>query len=174
MVQEEFRAFVRLSFQTKEDLMKQSFVSSSRRGLLSVSAAAAFAVVGLAGVSVAHADPIALTAKLVPVTGAPPTGIGHATATYDPATEVLSWEVDYAGLSGPVLAAHIHGPATPGMDAPVVIPFQPPFPSPFSGRAKLTLDQVSQLLGGLYYVNLHTQAFPNGEIRGQLNVQPSS
>ncbi|MCB8880178.1 CHRD domain-containing protein [Acidisoma cellulosilytica] len=154
--------------------MKQSIVSSSRRGLLSFAAVAAFAVAGLAGVSVAHADPVTLTAKLVPVTGAPPTGIGHVTATYDPASETISWQVDYAGLSGPVLAAHIHGPATPGMDAGVVVPFTPPFPSPFMGKAHLTLDQVSQLLGGLYYVNLHTQAFPGGEIRGQLNVQPSN
>ena len=154
--------------------MKQSIALPSRRGLLSLAGAAAFAVAGLAGVSVAHADPVTLTAKLVPVPGAPPTGIGHVTATYDPSTEVLSWQVDYAGLSGPLLAAHIHGPATPGMDAPVVIPFQPPFPDPFTGHAKLTLDQVSQLLGGLYYVNLHTQAFPAGELRGQLNVQPNT
>lgn len=154
--------------------MKQSIVSSGRLGLLSLAAIAAFAVAGLGGISVAHADPVTLTAKLVPVPGAPPTGIGHVTATYDAASQVLSWQVDYAGLSGPLLAAHIHGPATPGMDAPVVVPFQPPFQNPFSGHAKLTLDQVSQLLGGLYYVNLHTQAFPAGEIRGQLNVQPSS
>jgi hypothetical protein len=153
--------------------MQQSIVSSSRRGLFRLAAAASFVVAGLVGLSAAHADPITLTAKLVPVTGAPPTGIGHVVAVYDPSTLTLSWKVDYAGLSGPILAAHIHGPASPGMDAPVVVPFQPPFPDPFSGSAKLTLDQVSQLLGGLYYVNLHTQAFPGGEIRGQLNVQPN-
>ncbi|HEX3982387.1 MAG TPA: CHRD domain-containing protein [Acidisoma sp.] len=154
--------------------MKQSIVSSSRRGLLPLAAAAAFALAGLTGLSAAHADPVTLTAKLVPVPGAPPTGIGHVVAVYDPSTLMLSWKVDYAGLSGPVLAAHIHGPASPGMDAPVVVPFVPPFTDPFSGSAKITLDQVSQLLGGLYYVNLHTQAFPAGEIRGQLNVQPSN
>lgn len=174
MVHEERLAFICVPFQTKEDLMKQPIVSSTRRGLLSFAAVAAFAVAGLGGMAAAHADGVTLMAKLVPVTGAPPTGIGHVTATYDPSTQTLTWNVDYAGLSGPVLAAHIHGPATPGMDGPVVIPFTPPFPSPFSGNAKLTLDQVSQLLGGLYYVNLHTQAFPDGEIRGQLNVQPSS
>ncbi len=154
--------------------MKLSVVSLSRRGLLPLAATAAFALAGLTGLTPAHADPVTLTAKLVPVPGAPATGIGHAVATYDPSTLTLAWKVDYAGLSGPVLAAHIHGPAEPGMDGPIVVPFQPPFTDPFSGSAKLTLDQVSQLLGGLYYVNLHTQAFPAGEIRGQLNVQPTN
>jgi hypothetical protein len=154
--------------------MKQSIVSLGRRGLIPLVAAAAFAVAGLSGMAVAKADPITLTAKLVPVTGAPPTGLGSVVATYDPATLLLTWHVTYAGLSGPVLAGHFHGPATPGMDAPPVIFFHPPLTSPIDGSQKLTLDQVSQLLGGLYYVNLHTKAFPMGEIRGQVNVQPTN
>jgi CHRD domain len=153
--------------------MTQSIFSPGRRGLVAL-IAAAFAVLGLAGSPVAHADPITLTAKLVPVPGAPPTGLGEMIGTYDPSTQVLTWHVTYAGLSGPVLAAHFHGPATPGMDAPPVIFFQPPLTSPIDGSQKLTLDQVSQLLGGLYYVNLHTKAFPMGEIRGQVNVQPTN
>jgi hypothetical protein len=154
--------------------MKQSIFSPGRRGLVSLAAAAAFMVAGLTGLATAHADPITLTAKLVPVLGAPPTGLGEVVATYDPSTLVLTWHVTYAGLSGPLLAAHFHGPATPGTDAPPVIFFQPPLTSPINGSAKLTLDQVSQLLGGLYYVNLHTHAFPMGEIRGQVNVQPTN
>jgi hypothetical protein len=154
--------------------MKQSIVSPGRRGLVPLVAAAAFAVAGLSGIAAAHADPITLTAKLVPVPGAPPTGLGQVVATYDPTTLVLTWHVTYAGLSGPVLAGHFHGPATPGMDAPPVIFFHPPLTSPIDGSQKLTLDQVSQLLGGLYYVNLHTRAFPMGEIRGQVNVQPTN
>ena len=154
--------------------MTQSIVSPGRRRLASLAAAAAFAVAGLAGIGVAHADPVTLTAKLVPVAGAPPTGLGAVVATYDPSTLTLTWHVTYAGLSGPVLAGHFHGPATPGRDAPPVIFFQPPLTSPIDGSQKLTLDQVSQLLGGLYYVNLHTKAFPMGEIRGQVNVQPTN
>lgn len=154
--------------------MTQSMLSPRRRGLLSCAAAAAFVIAGFTGIAAAKADPITLTAKLVPVTGAPPTGIGEMVAHYDPSTLMLSWHLTYAGLSGPVMAAHFHGPATPGMDAPPVIPLVPPLTSPVDGSAKLTLDQVSQLLGGLYYVNLHTAAFPGGEIRGQVNVQPSN
>ena len=154
--------------------MKQSIVSPSRRGLVAMVAAAAFAVAGLTGIAAAHAAPVTLTAKLVPVPGAPPTGLGEAVVTYDPATLMLSWHVTYAGLSGPVLAAHFHGPATPGTDAPPIIFFHPPLTSPIDGSQKLTLDQVSQLLGGLFYINLHTHAFPMGEIRGQVNVQPTN
>jgi hypothetical protein len=154
--------------------MKQSIVSIGRRGLVSLVVAAAFAVAGLGGAAIAHADPITLTAKLVPEGSAPPTGLGHVVATYDPSTLMLTWNVTYSGLSGPVLAGHFHGPATPGTDAPPVIFFHPPLMSPISGSQKLTLDQVSQLLGGLYYVNLHTKAFPGGEIRGQVNVQPTN
>ena len=154
--------------------MKQSIVSPGRRGLATLVAAAAFALAGFAGISAAHADSVTLTAKLVPAPGAPPTGLGHVVANYNPSTLMLTWHVTYAGLSGPVLAAHFHGPATPGKDAPPVIFFQPPLASPIDGSQKLTLDQVSQLLGGLYYVNVHTKAFPNGEIRGQVNVQPTN
>jgi hypothetical protein len=32
----------------------------------------------------------------------------------------------------------------------------------------LTPAQRDELLGGLYYVNIHTAAFPGGEIRGQI------
>jgi hypothetical protein len=154
--------------------MKQSIITLGRRGLLPLMAAAALGVAGLAGMAAAHADPITLTAKLVPEGSAPPTGLGQVVATYDPSTLTLTWHVTYAGLSGPVLAGHFHGPATPGMDAPPVIFFHPPLTSPIDGSQKLTLDQVSQLLGGLYYVNLHTKAFPMGEIRGQVNVQPTN
>ncbi|WP_284944063.1 CHRD domain-containing protein [Acidisoma cladoniae] len=154
--------------------MKQSNAGFTlgRRTLLPVVAAAAFAVAGLSGIVAAKADTVTLTAKLIPEQGAPPTGLGAVVATYDAATLTLSWHITYSGLTGPLVAAHFHGPATPGMDAPPVIPIPPPYLNPLDGSAKLTLDQVSQLLGGLYYVNLHTAAYPNGEIRGQVNVQP--
>ncbi|GAB0113944.1 CHRD domain-containing protein [Acidisoma sp. C75] len=160
--------------------MTPSRLSTGRRRLLAVAAGLGLALTGALTVTAAHADPVTLTAKLVPVPGAPPTGLGHMVAQYDPTTQLLTWRVTYSGLSGPVVAAHIHGPATPTMDqaplasAPVVVPFTPPLTSPIQGSAKLTLDQVSQLLGGLYYVNLHTAAFPGGEIRGQINVQPTN
>ena len=52
------------------------------------------------------------------------TGTGAATVTLDTATGKLSWDVTYSGLSGPAMAAHIHGPADPGQNAGVVVPFE--------------------------------------------------
>lgn len=37
-----------------------------------------------------------------------------------------------------------------------------------AGTATLTTEQAQQLSDGMWYVNLHTEAYPDGEIRGQL------
>ena len=99
-------------------------------------------------------------------------GTGSVTMTYDPATKELTWDGTYSGMTGPVTAAHIHGPAEPGKNAGVVLWLSTkgqPFPSPFKGSAKLTDAQANDLMSGQYYVNIHTAANPGGEIRGQLD-----
>lgn len=101
----------------------------------------------------------------------PPTtsaGTGEATVTLNTATRRISWDVTYSGLSGPAKAAHIHGPAAPGKNAPVVVPFTGSLASPIKGSKVLTAAQVSSLEAGNYYVNIHTAQHPAGEIRGQL------
>ena len=44
--------------------------------------------------------------------------------------------------------------------------------SPFRGGVHLTDEQADQLLAGQWYVNIHTAAHPDGEIRGQVLRQP--
>ena len=95
-------------------------------------------------------------------------GSGTANVRYNPATTMLSWSVTHSGLSGPVTAAHIHGPAGPGQNAGVVIPFTNVTAATITGEARLTPEQLGQLTSGQWYVNLHTAANPGGEIRGQL------
>ncbi len=97
-------------------------------------------------------------------------GRGEAKVTVDRATRQLTWEVGYNGLTGPVTAAHFHGPAAPGQNAGVVVPIaQGPATNPMRGSAMLTEEQMNQLLQGRWYINLHTEQNKGGEIRGQVN-----
>jgi hypothetical protein len=92
-------------------------------------------------------------------------GTGTATATLDGNT--LNYTVEYSGLSGPATAAHFHGPAEPGANAGVVVPFANPA-SPIKGTATLNDQQKADLMAGKWYANVHTQQNPGGEIRGQM------
>ena len=47
---------------------------------------------------------------------------GTADITYDSASKNLSWTIEHTGLSGDVTAAHFHGPAAVGVNAPPVVP----------------------------------------------------
>jgi hypothetical protein len=67
--------------------------------------------------------------------------------------------------------AHFHGPAKAGQNAPPVIwlSTQGSTPAnPIAGTATLTPDQAQQFQAGEWYVNVHTQSHPAGEIRGQV------
>jgi hypothetical protein len=118
--------------------------------------------------SAAQAEDIKFRADLAPGAGVKSSGKGTATATLDTNTKTLTWTVDYSGLSGPATAAHIHGPADPGANAGIVIPFTGNLASPIKGSATLTDAQMAQLEAGKWYVNIHTEANKPGEIRGQL------
>ena len=94
---------------------------------------------------------------------------GTVTGHYDAATGALTYSISYVGLSGPVIAAHIHGPTSPTrQDAPVVQPIPGPYASPISGKVTLTPRQAKDLGEGELYVNLHTAASPDGEARARL------
>ena len=117
----------------------------------------------------ASATTLSIVSELSPRNEVPPTsstGSGRATVSLDRASRRLTWNVAYAGLTGPVTGAHIHSGAE-GTNGPVVVPFTVT-PSPIVGSATLTEAQVQQLGQALWYVNLHTAANPGGEIRGQL------
>ncbi|MEL6063551.1 MULTISPECIES: CHRD domain-containing protein [unclassified Methylobacterium] len=94
-------------------------------------------------------------------------GSGEVTATFDPATKRLSWTGSYTNLTGPVTAAHFHGPAKPGENAGVLVPVTATA-SPFTGEATLDDAKAADLEAGRLYFNLHTAANPKGEIRGQV------
>ncbi|HWK65981.1 MAG TPA: CHRD domain-containing protein [Rhizobiaceae bacterium] len=95
-------------------------------------------------------------------------GKGTAQLTFDSQSRKLDWTVEYSGLSGPAVAGHLHGPAEKGENAGVAVPFKGKLASPIKGSATLTEAQASDLLAGRYYINLHTAAHKDGEIRGQV------
>jgi len=132
-------------------------------GAAAIAALLAFAVPG-------YAETVKFKADLTGASEVPPNtskATGTVTATYDTATKQLSWKGSYSGLSGPATAAHFHGPAPAGKNAGVAVPIKESA-SPFEGSATLTDAQAADLMGGNWYVNIHTDANKGGELRGQL------
>ncbi|MCA7998847.1 CHRD domain-containing protein [Burkholderia metallica] len=125
----------------------------------------------LAAGSVA-AETVRLSANLQPSSEVPPTatkGSGDVEATYDTATHLLRWKITYEHLTGPATAAHFHGPAPVGQNAGVQVPIpKDELASPIEGSKELTDAQVTDLMGGKWYFNVHTKEHPAGEIRGQV------
>ena len=136
-------------------------------------------ILGVAWVGAAQADPVSFQVLLSGAQCVPPvdtTGSGTADLTYDPATRVVAWKIPYSGLSSPSTMAHFHGPAKQGQNAAPVIWLSTqgsPPANPMTGSATLTPEQAQQFSAGEWYVNVHTQSHPAGEIRGQV-IPPKS
>ncbi len=138
----------------------------SRLGRLAFAALTVSAIT--LGAGAAQAAMIDLHANLHPAAGVKSAGTGMMSGTYDPATHKLTWTVTYSGLSSPETMAHFHGPAKIGGNAGVQVPIAAVHASPMSGSATITATQAKQLLGGLWYVNIHTKNYMGGEIRGHV------
>ena len=141
-------------------------------------------------------------------TGAPrPLSFGTATFTLDTTALTMSFSatifnIDVTGSQTTdtfdnLVAAHIHAPAPPGVNAGVVWGF---FGTPFNdtlapvtvltpfatgvggtfagtwnapeGNNTTLAAQIPSILAGLSYINFHTVQFPGGEIRGQIQPVP--
>ena len=121
--------------------------------------------------SMVASNATALSAKLSGANEVPSNtsaGTGMLDASLDKQTNVLTWTVTYAGLTGPVKAGHFHGPAAAGANAGVALGFSGSVESPIKGTATLTAAQAADAMAGKWYVNLHTAANPGGEVRGQV------
>lgn len=86
----------------------------------------------------------------------------------------LTLNITYRRLSSTAVAAHIHGPAGRAGSAGVIVNLQGLNGGAFApsgslaGSQPLTAEQLAALLDGLTYVNIHTEPYPGGEIRGQI------
>lgn len=96
------------------------------------------------------------------------TATGTSTLVFNNETKTFTVTTTYTGLT--VTNAHIHKGAV-GISGPPVFPFTT-FTSPITFTSGvLDAAQEADLFAGLYYVNLHSAAYANGEIRGQLIKQ---
>lgn len=107
------------------------------------------------------------SANEVPTNPSKATGFGIA--TFDKINKILSLSVVYSGITP--RAMHIHKAAA-GINGPVIIDLATPgaaaFPAQVQLTRTLTVGQEDSLMRNLLYVNIHSVAFPGGEIRGQL------
>ena len=96
-------------------------------------------------------------------------GSAQASLTINLASGEVQGDLTVSGITA--TAAHIHD-AFAGTNGPVLVPFDPDAgdPSLFTIGAGAMLDAtgVERLLAGALYVNVHTDAVPSGELRGQI------
>ena len=119
------------------------------------------------------------TAGLEGAQEVPPNGsTGKGTAVLSLTPSGLRFELTVDGLTGPITGAHIHRAPT-GSNGPVVRDIQPEFVGTtgtglwrMDDASALTADLVAALIAGDLYINVHTAAFPGGEIRGQITPRP--
>lgn len=127
---------------------------------------------------------------------------GFASFTVDTSTRMLAFDLSVEGLSlddlfdtlvaAPIGPIHLHN-APAGANGPIVIPF--PFGATYMDTASgftvsvtglafsdavalagsdLTFSAfLDELRAGNFYANVHTDAFPSGELRGQLARVPA-
>ena len=95
-------------------------------------------------------------------------GTGKVEATLDTETKALTWNISYEGLTGEATGAHFHGPAKEDATADPVVAIEGTLVSPYNGNATLTDAQIADLQAGLWYFNVHTAQYPDGELRGQV------
>ncbi len=98
-------------------------------------------------------------------TGSPAVGFTVATLSADLKTLTMHTEHN---VSSPI-DAHVHFGA-PNVEGPIRHGFASPT-SPSNEVMALTAADVTDLLAGNLYVNIHSTGFPSGEIRGQLVLE---
>jgi CHRD domain/PEP-CTERM motif len=161
----------------------------------------AFALAVLSGVAKADSLVFTTTlsgANEVPPNASP--GTGTAVITIDTTTHMMTVNINFSGLSGNTTASHIHCCAPPGTNAQVATTtptftdfplgvqsgtylhtfdltlassYNPAFITSHGGTVtQAEADLIAGIVAGQAYLNIHTNLFPGGEIRGQLAAVP--
>jgi hypothetical protein len=96
---------------------------------------------------------------------------GTVTATYDPATMVLSYQLTWSGLGSNAVNMHFHD------NGPVIAEitgFANSTSGTISGTVTLSTSQSADLGAGKIYAQIHTVNIPAGEIKATLSKSSSS
>lgn len=121
-------------------------------------------------------------ANSIPAVKVASSATGQLTGTYDTSTNLLTYTVNFSGLTGPATMAHIHyGDAkhAGGVAIPLTVPSATS--GTITGKIPLVMTSASgstpaasqpdSLLKGKMYVNIHTDNNPAGEIRANMVVK---
>ena len=161
----------------------------------------AFAIATLSGVAKADSLVFTTTlsgANEVPPNASP--GTGSAVITVDTATHMMTVNITFSGLLGNTTASHIHCCGAPGtnqqvatttptftgfptgvqsgtylhtFDLTLASSYNPAFITSHGGTVtQAEADLIAGMLAGQSYLNIHTNLFPGGELRGQLAPVP--
>jgi hypothetical protein len=123
------------------------------------------ALIGPGGFALAAESPVNLTgSEEVPAVTTSASGSGTITVGED---RSVSGSVTTTGIVG--TAAHIHMAAA-GQNGPVILPLTKTGDNMWAvpSEAKLTDQQYDAYKAGNLYVNVHSAAYPGGEVRSQL------
>ena len=135
-----------------------------------------------------------------PPNGSP--GTGSVSVTFDDVAHTMTYDVFFSGLTAGTVAAHVHvfapGAIPPNGGVATTVPSFPGFPlgvtsGTFNNSFDMTLASsynptfitnnggtvataeaalLAGLLDGRAYFNIHTTAFPGGEVRADLKLVP--
>ena len=113
-------------------------------------------------------DGIVDGAQVVPSSSS--SAIGIIVGTFDGSKNTMTGVLKWVGLSGSPTAIHIHG-ANPGRNGiPLFVEINIPkgTTDSLNFRSVLTESQETSVGTGGFYFDIHTAAYPQGEIRGQI------
>jgi uncharacterized protein (DUF1800 family) len=111
--------------------------------------------------------------EMRPESGVVSSGSGFSTLRLAADERSAIIRFSYGHLTTPLVAAHIHGPANPGTNGPILFDFDD-IPQQPDGSYLWTFEQVGHttiariveaIKNGRTYINIHTSRYPNGEIR---------
>ncbi len=112
-------------------------------------------------------DGAANGAQVVPVSASSATG--SISAYYNGGDNQLKGVIKWSGLSGSPTAIHIHAGAVGRNGYPYFLMVNVPTGTTDSLNFTSAFTQAQETITyGNYYFDIHTAAYPNGEIRGQL------